>query len=65
MPLHTLPKALLEGVHKGDEAMVVYADMRGKSSAECESIRKQLSEYCKLDTYAMVKIWQELVRVSK
>jgi hypothetical protein len=24
-----------------------------------------LSKYCELDTYATVKIWQELVRVSK
>ena len=25
--------------------------------------RKNLLQYCKLDTYAMVKVWEELVRV--
>ena len=27
--------------------------------------RKNLLEYCKLDTYAMVKVWEELVRASR
>mgnify|MGYP003305692130 CR=1 FL=1 len=27
--------------------------------------RKNLLEYCKLDTYAMVKVWEELVRVAE
>ena len=27
--------------------------------------RKNLLQYCKLDTYAMVKVWEELVRASK
>ena len=26
--------------------------------------RKNLLEYCKLDTYAMVKVWEEVVRSS-
>jgi hypothetical protein len=27
--------------------------------------RKNLLEYCKLDTYAMVKVWEELVRAAR
>ena len=28
-------------------------------------VRKNLLKYCELDTYAIVKIWEELVRVAK
>jgi hypothetical protein len=27
--------------------------------------RYNLLKYCELDTYAMVKVWEELVRVTK
>ena len=27
--------------------------------------RKNLLKYCELDTYAMVKIWQKLIELSK
>lgn len=32
---------------------------------EREQTRKDLLAYCGLDTYAMVKVWQKLVEVSK
>ena len=28
-----------------------------------EIVRKNLLKYCELDTYAMVKVWEELKRV--
>ena len=32
---------------------------------EKAKIKHDLLKYCELDTFAMVKVWQELVRVSK
>ena len=55
----------LEGVHNGTEAMTVYPAMKDMEPGERARTRQQLLEYCKLDTYAMVKLWQELVRVCK
>ena len=31
---------------------------------EREKARRDLLKYCELDTYAMVKVWQELVRAG-
>lgn len=50
----------LEGIHNGGEAMSAYAMLDGKTDEEIAEIRKQLLEYCKLDTYAMVKIHSKL-----
>ena len=47
-------------VHNGSEAMSVFANLNEKSKEEQEIIRKGLLEYCKLDTLAMVKIWEKL-----
>lgn len=49
----------LEGVHKGDEASEVFLSMKNKTPQEQEEIRKELLEYCKLDTYALVKIYEK------
>ena len=54
----------LEGVHNGSEAMTVFPKIQYMSRDEQERIRHNLLKYCELDTYAMVKVWQELVRVS-
>ena len=39
--------------------------LKDKSLAEQNEIREGLLEYCKLDTYAMVKIWEKFIEVSE
>ena len=53
----------LEGVHKGDEASAAYLALPTMSKEEYDSTRKNLLAYCKLDTYAMVKIYQKLLEL--
>lgn len=53
----------LEGVHNGSEAMTLFPKIKDMSVEEQEIARKNLLKYCELDTFAMVKVWQELVRV--
>ncbi len=55
----------LEGVHNGGEAMHLFPGLKDLSPEEQRIARKNLLAYCKLDTYAMVKVWQELVRVGQ
>ena len=48
-------------IQAGDTASMIYADLdRIDDASERHKIRKALLEYCKLDTLAMVMIWQEL-----
>lgn len=51
-------------VHNGSEAMSTFATLHLKSKKEQENIRKGLLEYCKLDTLAMVKIWEKLKEIG-
>lgn len=55
----------LEGIHNGGEAMEIFPKIATMPKEEAEITRKQLLKYCELDTFAMVKIWQELLRVIK
>ena len=55
----------LEGVHNGGEAMDLFPKIKDLPLEEQLIARKNLLEYCKLDTYAMVKVWEELVRVCR
>lgn len=50
-------------IHKGDEASNAFLSLKDKSPEEQEKIREGLLEYCKLDTYAMVKIWEKFNEV--
>ena len=50
----------LEQIHNGSEAMSAFATLNEYSEEEQLKIRNNLLDYCKLDTYAMVKIWQKL-----
>ena len=50
----------LEQIHNGGEAMNAFSNLVNYSEEERLTIRKNLLEYCKLDTFAMVKIWQKL-----
>lgn len=51
---HNLPV-----VHNGGEASEAFLSLKEKSKGEQEKIRQGLLVYCKLDTYAMVKIWMK------
>ena len=55
----------LEGIHNGGEAMTAFPLMEKMPPEEQEITRRNLLKYCELDTYAMVKVWEELRRVSK
>ena len=46
-------------VHDGAEASEAFESLKDKSPEEQEKIREGLLEYCKLDTYAMVKIFDK------
>ena len=55
----------LSVVHNGGEAMSTFANLDKYPKDEQEKIRKGLLEYCKLDTLAMVKIWEKLKEVGE
>jgi hypothetical protein len=57
----------LEGVQGGNAATEAYKKLKTNalSNEERENIRKQLLDYCNLDTMAMVRIWEKLWEVSK
>lgn len=55
----------LEQIHNGGEAMSIFPKIKDMPKEEQETTRKNLLKYCELDTYAMVKIWEELRRVAK
>lgn len=59
----SLNYANLDLIHKGDEASSYYANLVNYSKEEQEKIRKCLLKYCELDTYAMVKIWERLIKI--
>lgn len=54
----------LEGVHNGNEAMSIFPTIKDMPPEEQKKARHNLLRYCELDTLAMVRIWQELVRMS-
>lgn len=55
----------LEDVHNGGEAMTIFPQIQFMEPEDQKKIRRNLLKYCELDTYAMVKVWQELVRVAE
>jgi hypothetical protein len=55
----------LDGVHNGAEAMTIFPKIKDMPPDERERARESLWRYCELDTYAMVKIWDELCRVCR
>lgn len=58
---HKLPGC----VHNGGEAMDIFPKMKNMSREEEQQTRKDLLQYCELDTWSMVVILKELYRVSK
>lgn len=55
----------LDGIHNGTEAMSVYPKMKDMEPEMQEKIRRSLLAYCRLDTLAMVKVWEELRRAAE
>ena len=55
----------LEGVHNGQEASATFIKMAEMDAETLEEYRTHLLNYCKLDTYAMVKVWEKLKEVVK
>ena len=53
----------LDMIHNGGEASDAFLALKDKAPDEQEKIRENLLEYCKLDTYAMVKIWEKFREV--
>ena len=51
-------------IHKGDEASNAFLSLKEKTPEEQKEIRNALLEYCKLDTYAMVKIWERFEEIA-
>ena len=52
-------------IHKGDEASNAFLSLKDKAPEEQKVIRDALLAYCKLDTLAMVKIWENFIEVTK
>jgi hypothetical protein len=52
------------GVQNGNDAMTIFPKIQYMSPDEQEKTRKALLEYCCLDTYAMVKVWEKLNEVT-
>ena len=52
-----------ERVQNGGDAMTVFPKIKDMTPEEQDVTRKALLEYCKLDTLAMVKIWQKIREV--
>ena len=55
----------LEGIHHGGEASAAFSNMQYMPPDQLKTTRHNLLKYCELDTYAMVKVWEELLRVAK
>ena len=55
----------LEGVHNGNEAMTVFPRIKDMAPDKQRTARHNLLKYCELDTFAMVKVWEALVRASE
>ncbi len=55
----------LDLIHNGSEAMASFANMGNLSKEEKEYTRERLLRYCELDTYAMVKIYEKLLEITK
>lgn len=45
--------------------MNVFVKIKDMTPEEQQKTRENLLKYCELDTFALVKIWEELIRISK
>jgi hypothetical protein len=49
-------------VQNGGDAMTIFPKIQHMSPEEATQARQALLDYCHLDTLAMVRIWQELMK---
>ena len=47
-------------VQNGGDAMSIFPRMKDMSAEDEKEARQALLEYCKLDTLAMVRVWEKL-----
>ena len=52
-------------VHNGTEAMTIFPKIKDMAPADATAARQSLLEYCKLDTWAMVKVLEALKEIVK
>lgn len=55
---------LSELCQNGGEAMTIFPKIKDMPPDEAKAAREALLEYCKLDTWAMVKVWEKLKEMS-
>lgn len=55
----------LDQIHNGTEAMTIFPQIQFMPPEEQQTTRHNLLEYCKLDTLAMVKVWEKLKEAVK
>ena len=53
------------GVQNGTEAMNIFPKIQYMASEEQRKTRKALLDYCCLDTFAMVKVWEKLKEATQ
>ena len=53
----------LDLVQNGNDAIAAYLSLPNLPPAEQKQVKKALLEYCRLDTYAMVKILEKLCKL--
>jgi hypothetical protein len=49
----------------GGDAMTIFPRIKDMAPEEAKASRQALLNYCKLDTWAMVKVWEKLKEVAK
>lgn len=52
-----------ERVQNGGDAMTIFPMIKDMDLAEAAATREALLRYCELDTWAMVKVWEQLQKV--
>ena len=52
-------------VHNGKQASETFLNLKNQTKEEQEKNRNGLLVYCKLDTYAMVKVWKKFKEIVK
>lgn len=56
---------LTGSVKNGGEAMTIFPLIKDMTPTEAQAARQSLLDYCNLDTWAMVKVWEKLKEVTK
>ena len=54
-----------ERCQNGGDAMNLFPRIKNMPQAEAKACREALLDYCKLDTWAMVKVWEKLREMAK